>query len=313
MEKRILVGFDGSERSMRAVDYVGFMFQNRKDIHLTILYLMNPLPALPKEQDISLRHKLHQQKERLEKERKERAGAAFKRAKEVLIRKNIPEDRFTVKAEFQKLGKARDLLNIAEKGNSFDAVVVGRRGLGAFTKMFAGSVSIELVRMQKEIPAVVVGNVIESKKVLIAMDDSENSLRAVDYASFILGNDPEVEFTLFSALPSLKTMLGEGISCEINELEKCYQSDEERQMNESFARAEKIFSDAGVEYARIKTKIKKKSFNIAKDIYEEAKRGGCGTVVLGRKGRTGLKGIVMGSVSLKSLALIEDRAVWIVG
>ena len=114
---------------------------------------------------------------------------------------------------------------------------------------------------------------------------------------------PESEF-------GLKTKLGR---IEINELEKCYQSDEERQMNESFTKAEKIFSDAGVPHARIRTKIKKKSFNIAKDIYEEAKKGGYGTVVLGREGKTGFKGIVMGRVSLKSLALIEDRAVWVVG
>lgn len=313
MERKILVGFDGSERSLRALDYVGFMFQGRNDVYITVLHIMNALPPLPKEPDISLRRKLHLQKERLEKERKEKAQQVLQRARETLIRKKIPEDRFEVKAEFQKQGKARDLLTAAEKGSSHDAVVVGRRGLGAFTKMFAGSVSIELVEMQKEIPVIVVGGVIESKKVLIAVDDSDNSLQAVDYAGFILGGDPEVEFVLFSALPSIQTLLGDGITCEINELEQCYQSDEEKQMNEFFAKAEKVLSDAGVTRDRIKTKIKKKSFNVSKDIFEEAQKGGYGTVVLGRKGKTGIKSIVIGSVSLKSLASIEDRAVWIVG
>ena len=84
-------------------------------------------------------------------------------------------------------------------------------------------------------------------------------------------------------------------------------------MNDFFLRAERVFREAGVDRSRIKTKIKKKSFNVAKDIYEEARKGEYGTVVLGRKGKTGLKSIVVGSVSLKSLALLEDRTVWIVG
>ena len=313
MEKRILIGFDGSERSLRAVDYVGFMFKDREDVLIEVLYLMSPLPPIPKEPNISLRRKLYQQKERLEKERRKKAEEILERAKDVLIRKGIPEARISVESEFRKVGKARDLLTRAEKGHSFDAVVVGRRGLGTITKMFAGSVSIELVEMPKEIPVVVVGNLVEKKKVLIAVDDSENSMRAVDYASFILGNDPEVEFTLFSALPSIQSILGEGISCEIDALEECYQSDEEREMNEFFGRASEVFAKAGVPRERVKTKIKKKSFNVAKDIFEEARKGGYGTVVLGRKGKTGIKSIVIGSVSLKSLALIEDRAVWIVG
>ncbi len=313
MEKRILVGFDGSERSLRAIDYVGFMFHERKDVYISVLYLMTPLPPLPEEKDIFLRRKLHQQKERLEKERREKAQGILKRAKDVLVRKGIPENRFSVETEFQRQGKARDLLSMAEKGHSFDAVIVGRRGLGTFSKMFAGSVSIELVEMQKEIPVVVVGDVIESKKVLIAVDDSENSLRAVDYVSFILGDDPEVEFTLFSALPSIQTLLGEGITCNIDALDECYQSDEEKEMNGFFEKAKDVFTKAGVTRDRLRTKIKKKSFNVSKDISEEVLRGGYGTVVLGRKGKSGLKSIVIGSVSLKTLASIEDRAVWIVG
>ncbi len=313
MEKRVLVGFDGSERSLRAVDYAGYMFHGRTDIHITVLYLMNSLPPIPSEPDMRLRKKLHQQKERLEKDRKKQAKKLLERARESLLRKNVPEERFEVRAEFQKRVKAKDLLTIAEKGNAYDIVIVGRRGLGAFSKMFIGSVSIELVQMQKEIPVGVVGNVVESRKVLIAVDDSDNSLQAVDYASFILGNDPEVEFTLFSALPSIQALVGNGITCEIGDLDQCYTSSEEREMNEFFRKAEKVFKEAGVEGSRIKTKIKSKSFNVAKDIYEEATTGGYGTVVLGRKGKAGIKSIVMGSVSLKSLALIEDRAVWIVG
>ncbi len=313
MDKKILVGYDGSEPSLRAIDYVGFMFQGRSDVHINVLYLMNPLPSIPEEPDIGMRKKLVQQKERLEKERKEQAEESLERARKSLIKKNIDPANISTETEFQVMGKAGDLLQKAEKESSYDAIAVGRRGLGAFSKMFLGSVSIELVQMEKNIPVIVVGGVQESKKVLVAVDDSRNSLQAVDYVSFILGSDWEVEFTLFSAVPSLKSVLGDGVSCEISDLENCYLTEEERKMNRFFQKAEEIFNKAGVSSSRIKTKIKRKSFNIAKDIQKEAISGNYGSIILGRRGKSGLKSLVMGRVSLKTLALIEDRAIWIVG
>ena len=313
MQNKILVGFDGSESSMKAIDYVGFLFQGRTDVLINILHLMNPLPEIPEESDLSLRKKLNEQKERLEKERKVKAQEMLTRAKEVLLRKNFSEENVIIETDFRVIGKARDLLQKAEKESAYDVVAVGRRGLGMFSKMVMGSVSTEIVQLDKTIPVMVVGGLVPSKKVLISVDDSRNSLRAVDYASFILGKDWDIDFTLFSALPTIENVLGEDLTCQIDALDECYLADEEKRMNDFFAKAKEVFQKAGVSSSRVKTKLKKKSRNVANDIRDEVINGNYGTVILGRGGQSGLKSFFMGSVSLKTLALIEDRGLWIVG
>jgi nucleotide-binding universal stress UspA family protein len=54
------------------------------------------------------------------------------------------------------------------------------------------------------------------------------------------------------------------------------------------------------------------SGSVASDILQEARASGCGSVVLGRRGLTGLKEFIMGSVTAKVLQASTGLAVWIV-
>ncbi len=47
-------------------------------------------------------------------------------------------------------------------------------------------------------------------------------------------------------------------------------------------------------------------------IVEEAKRGGCGTIVMGRRGLSKVEEFFMGRVSNKVINLARDMAVWLV-
>jgi nucleotide-binding universal stress UspA family protein len=60
---------------------------------------------------------------------------------------------------------------------------VGRRGLSKLGDIFLGSVSYKIVQGIENTPVWVIGGDIRSKKMLLAVDGSENSRKALDYAA----------------------------------------------------------------------------------------------------------------------------------
>ena len=62
----------------------------------------------------------------------------------------------------------------------------------------------------------------------------------------------------------------------------------------------------------MKTKLVTGARSRASGIIEEAEEGGYGTIVVGRRGMSGVEEFFMGSVSNKVLHLAKEMAVWIV-
>jgi nucleotide-binding universal stress UspA family protein len=69
---------------------------------------------------------------------------------------------------------------------------------------------------------------------------------------------------------------------------------------------------AGWRPADIAVKIHKKRRGIARDILKEARDGGYDTLVIGRRGLSGIKEFLFGSVSNKILQMAEGMAVVLV-
>jgi nucleotide-binding universal stress UspA family protein len=152
-------------------------------------------------------------------------------------------------------------------------------------------------------------------KVLVALDDSDNAARAVEYVSKNFSTDHEV--TLFSVIPDTQML------CNMNspELTPYFQSqrnvfcsleDKKRELIEAAAnRAKDVLLKAGFKKGKITVKVQAKKKGIARDIVAEAESG-YDTIVLGRRGLSGIKEFVMGSISQKVLHSVKDVSVVIV-
>jgi nucleotide-binding universal stress UspA family protein len=152
-------------------------------------------------------------------------------------------------------------------------------------------------------------------KVLIALDDSDNAARAVEYVSKNFSPDHEV--TLFSVIPDTHML------CNIDSPELtpyfsaqrnvfCALEDKKKELIEAAAnKAKDLLMKAGFKKEKITTKVQGKRKGIARDIVAEAESG-YGTVVMGRRGLSGIKEFVMGSVSQKVLHSVKDVSVVIV-
>jgi nucleotide-binding universal stress UspA family protein len=156
------------------------------------------------------------------------------------------------------------------------------------------------------------------KKILVAFDDSDNAMRAVEFIAQSFTADHNV--TLFSVIPdttALCEMTGfntptltpyfleqQGVFCTLEDKKKDL-------IKASLQNAEEALIQAGFDKSNIKKKMIVEKKGAAKAIISEAKSG-YDTIVLGRRGLSGLKEFLLGSVSQKVLSSLEDVSVLLI-
>ena len=229
-------------------------------------------------------------------------------AKNVLVKANFQEEQVGVIYQERKVGIARDVAEEATRG--YDAVVVGRRGLSKLEDLFLGSVSHKIVERIADTPVWVIGGDIRSNKMLLAVDASENSRKAVDYVG-TFASGTEVELTLYYVVRSFGLGFLEDFSMREEDIED-FVEEAESNVQRMFRSYRKRLEKAGVEPARISTKHTLQSHSRADDIVRQAKKGGYGTIVLGRRGLSKVREFLIGRVTNKVLDRAEGFAVWIV-
>jgi nucleotide-binding universal stress UspA family protein len=154
-----------------------------------------------------------------------------------------------------------------------------------------------------------------AKKILVAFDDSENAMRAVEFIATSFTK--EKEMTLFSVLPDTIAI------CDMNspsltpyfiskQSEFCALEDQKKELvDEALQKAKEILLNAGFKENNIIIKTQTKKKGVVRDIISEA-NSGYDTIVLGRRGLSGIKEFIFGSVSQKVLHLTKDISVIVV-
>lgn len=153
------------------------------------------------------------------------------------------------------------------------------------------------------------------QKILIAVDGSKNSLSAVQYVANIVRPD-KVLITLLNILdtpPNLEKQptIHPVFKSKLQELRG--QSGVQLQIMERVLEEYcKILLEAGISQNNIHTRSQSMQEGIAKDIMSEAKEGGYDTIVMGRRGITGMEKLLLGSISNKIVKSIKNCSVWII-
>jgi nucleotide-binding universal stress UspA family protein len=157
----------------------------------------------------------------------------------------------------------------------------------------------------------VVGGEIKSRKVLLAVDVSENSHRAVDYAGDFTATT-EAELTLYHVVRSFALGIVDERFIQDEEMEERFVEEVQNDIPRMFSEYRESLKRSGVATTRISSKHTFPSYSRAADILREAKEGGYGTIALGRRGLSAAPEFLMGSVTSKVLSRAKGFAVWIV-
>lgn len=307
---RVLIPVDGSKQSLAAVRYVGSILKP-KNMKVVFFYVDSELPEsfwdLGKNPDF--RSKLAPVKA-WAAQRKQLVNDAMNKAVKILINSGFPAEALSTKIQGRKIGIARDILQEANK-KDYKAIIVGRTGMSNAKEIVLGSVANKLIGNLVNMPLVVIGGKPNTKKFLIAFDGSKGSMKCVAIVGAML-NSTDSEIMICHVIRSLGIEQQSLSEIPIAKMEKDWNEANIKKIKPAMEEAKKKLISAGIDPSKISEKILTDKASRAVSIITEAKEGGYGTIVLGRRGLSATQEYFIGRVSRKILHMAKKFAVWVV-
>jgi nucleotide-binding universal stress UspA family protein len=292
---KILVPLDGSDRAFEAVRYISWLEPFRKK-QVVLFSVSTQIPEAY--WDIDKQPKYEQSVKNIhawQTTREMRLRKYMDEARRQLLDSGFPGEAIQVKIQERRKGIGRDILEEARKGG-YSAVIIGRRGAGRVRGLVLGGVTTKLLERLDFIPIFVVGRCPATRKVLVALDGSDSSVRAVDYVCETLeGCDCDVTLT--------HVVRSEQVDFVENAVKR---------ISPVFEKAKSHLANWGLNPRRIKTKLITGALSRAGSIVREADEGGYCTIVVGRRGLSEPGIYFMGRVSNKVVHLAKKQVVWVV-
>jgi len=216
----------------------------------------------------------------------------------------------------QVVGVARDIIREVD-AQKFDTAVIGKKGMSWFDDYFLGSITSKLLEISEGNPLwVVEGKGFPSRRILIAIDETENNLKLVRYVGRMLQGLNDAEILLYHfCCPFVEALTAEERGKMRGVEEKIVEREKEKILH-CYDEAQKILQDFGFPKKSIR-----RSFDydpsappqkVAQAVLREVRVGNCGTLILGRKGLTQAREFRVGSVALRTVAEAQNCAVWVV-
>ena len=302
---KILVALDGSERSLKTIEYLcDFKPFNKKEIVLFNVFNAVPDCYWDMGREPFSRNAMAQAKG-WEFQRKREIEEFMERSKSMLVDAGYPRDAVSSQVQNRKKGVARDIIAEASKG--YFALLARRRGYGALLHVVMGSTTTKLVEKLSSVPVLLAGIQKVNNSLFIAVDGSPGSQKAVDFAVSAVENS-ECRIVLCSVLRDLDLRDGSAESDSSSECVKSFFDIMETVIDEA---AEK-FEAAGIPGDRIERKIITGTKSRAGAIAQAAEEENCDTIVLGRRGKSNVEDFNIGRVPWKVIHAARKMTVWIV-
>ena len=222
------------------------------------------------------------------------ARRAIFKAKELLSRHEMAIEHMMTKTHAERYGKVKDILGEGSRG-LYDAIVLGRRASYSLQWMFERPADQTVQAIIRDsgcttplwiCPEPAPGR----KNLLVCLDGSENSLRALDHVGYMLADQEQHAVTLFHAT-----------------------SGTDGKTDGLFQHAEALLQTHGIAPSRIRRKCSW-GLSVAGTILSELDKGGYAAVAMGLRGEkqereksVGLSG----GTTAKLISKLEKGALWI--
>ena len=309
--RKILVTVDGSVYSNNAINYLIDLYADTKNIsfHLFSVFSPGPLPPAGQEwmDELSLMNALSKEA----RNRYSRTRRFLNTATEHMVRGGFDPAQISTEVQWLKMGIAADVLQKATNG-LYDALIIGRRGIGKIEELFMGSVSASILGKNHEVPIWIVDKQVKSDRFLVPVDGSLHSLKAVDHLGYMLADHPRAEITLFHS----SALLAARPSTEPVDFHAQWGKEWCEEYLEGpdglHLAPRQLLIEGGVDPARIYWQHAAKGIEPARQIIRQALIDDFGTIVMGRRSDAGARGLLK-SVSDRVVFMADKVAIWIVG
>jgi nucleotide-binding universal stress UspA family protein len=309
IRRKILIAVDGSDQALEAVRYISMIVPP----HLTQIVLLSVGTGFPEVYFDMNRNPLYQSKKvKVDKwlaDSQLVLGEFKEKAFKILSDAGFPEEAVTVKTQTQKTNILKDI--VQESYQNYHALVVGRTGVSRLKDLVVGSMAFKLIENVRHIPTIVVGGKPTSNKILIALDESIEAMRATTCIGD-LAHARGLEVSLFHVFNDQNLSPVSG-----NSTRGVLEEEAVLKYNRNRFRP---YMDEAVEHL-VKTGMAKKNIsvdflfhqgNAIQKIVDTALKGSFGTIVVGRREAVGfMEGVLHGRFSNKLISSTYNVAVWV--
>lgn len=150
------------------------------------------------------------------------------------------------------------------------------------------------------------------KELLLAVDGSERSVQAASIVGNLLKDHPDCQLLLFYSMEQPTTLYPGELVADPHNPYRFSSNQLEKVGNSVLEAASRALLDSGFPRNRIALRLKANGSGPADDVLAQAETDKIGTIVCGRRGRTLMDNLLLGSVSSKIAQYSKNRTVWIV-
>ncbi|MBF0227071.1 MAG: universal stress protein [Desulfobacterales bacterium] len=301
-KNKFLIALDGSDYSSEAVKYIK-NFEQCKNMDIILFNVYSPLPEYYFDANIVPEYDevVSWELDHINFIRKYMGDVH-----DLFVKSGFERDGIKIKINKRKVGFARDIL--IEAKNDYSFIVIGRKGIGELNEIFLGSIAAKVFEKLFFTPIFIVGKNPNTDKILVAVDGSENSMRAVDFICKVFNNS-DIKIGLIHII--------RGGSTKENGVKKIFSK---RNFIENtkdaiipfIEKAKNNLINYGINANNIDVDIITNVTSRAAAIFEYAKKNNYGTIVAGRRGLSVVTDFFAGRVVNKIVQLANDRSVWII-
>ncbi len=308
MEKKILVTVGDCVYSQQAVKYVARISSAANDLTYTLFTMQPPVPKIfvtGAEIDPDVRAEV----DKLIRKNAETAERVVCDLKDLMVQEGIPSSRIEVVAAPLNVGLAADILIRAEQ-DSYDAIVLARRGLTPSRDFFIGTTAAKVVEHALKMPVWIVAEETTSMNILMAVDGSASSVRELDHLIHMVGKNRQLNLTLFHVVPFLRHYYSIDFERENPALQRVIQQQDNKRMKDFYGKAYEMLNAAGFKKSQIQIKTNTQSHDVSTAILDEARAGKYSTVLIGRRGER--EAVFTGRIAMRLVQKIPNPALWVV-
>jgi len=305
-KEKILVPLDGSDRSLQTVKYVS-QLEVLKGLQVVLFNVFSSVPDAywDMEGEPSSTSAVAEIRA-WEMQRKKEIRQFMDQAQEILLKAGFSPDALTIAIHGRQKGIARDIIKEARK--DYLAVICRRRGLSQLPDFMIGSVATKLIEKLAFVPILIAGRKPPGRRILIAVDGSEDSLRAVDFMGMTLGS--------YGYKTHLLHVMRQEKDTSSKSHHLFFPETNGKGMHEKMVTflddAKDRLIASGCDPNAVTSQIVKGAHSRAQTIVKTAHEGDYGKIVLGRRGLSKVKEFFMGRVSHKVIRMAKDNAVWVI-
>ncbi|MCG6909258.1 MAG: universal stress protein [Deltaproteobacteria bacterium] len=237
-------------------------------------------------------------------------GEFKEKAFKILADAGFGRDAVRVNTRAKRTGVVKDI--IQETYQNYGAIVIGNTGMSRIKDLLAGSMAKRLANKVKHMPSVIVDGKPAPGRILIALDESIESMRGVSSVAALIGaSNPTV--TLCHCLYPKTIFRSYEKSQDIDAAEEDWQAYHESRFKPYMDEATQRLVDAGIAAENISREIVLTRGNIIEKIIGVALKGDFGTIVVGHREAAGFfEAHFRGRFSDRIIDSLENRAVWVV-